>query len=80
MKRRIYGIPVPIAICLALALMATAGVMAALLIQRDVPSTVSVVGIDDAEVYSDQACTTPLTSLAFSDIMQGETTSRSRST
>lgn len=62
--KRFLGIPVSI-IAIVLAVMVVAGgVYAAIVITKDIPATVTIKGYG-LEVYADQACTIPLTSLSY---------------
>jgi hypothetical protein len=73
MKRRFLGIPVPI-IAIGLAILLIGGAaLAAFLWQKQVPSTVKIIGAE-VEAYQDEACTIPLTALDFGEMRAGETT------
>lgn len=73
MKKRFLGLPVPIIAVGLAVLLIGGGVLAALVMQRDIESTVQIVGAG-AEVYQDEACTIPLTTLDFGAIEAGGTT------
>lgn len=72
--KRFLGIPIPVVAVTLAILLVGGGVLAAFFMQRDIPTTISIVGVDEAEVYQDSECTILLTDLAFGDIMPGETT------
>lgn len=75
LRRKILGIPMFPIVAITLAILLAGGAaLAGFMMTREVPSTISVVGVDACEVYADEGLTIPLTDLAFSDIMVGETT------
>lgn len=74
-RKRFLGIPVGVIIALGLVLLliGVAGAAGLLVMERDISSTVVIVGAG-AEVYSDPECTTVLTTLDFGAIEAGGVT------
>lgn len=76
MKTRFSKRTMVMAVVIAILMIAVTGlgVMAASNYTKSVPATVTVVANDpNLGLYSDSACTTPITSISFGDINQGAT-------
>lgn len=70
LRKRILGIPVGVIVAMAVTASTVAG---AFFWQAETPSQVRVVG-ESVGIYEEQACITPLTSLDFGEVRQGEVT------